>query len=237
MKTNLPWGNPSCTGFFKKHRACLEEVYPSERYFLEKVVPKVASVLDVGCASGGFYPVFKALNPQIRYEGMDVVPKMIEQAKSRYPGIPFHVVDGAEIPFEEGAGELVFCTGLFHLIDHYRNYLQDLYRVAGRYLLVDFRVHTGPTLCSEMWVVFDGTPRQDDWKVPYYVLNFGDYLRLLTSLKPAPERIEIYGYPGRVSHNTKDDLKDVFFLFSNIHKGNGGDKFPEVTLQIVPAPQ
>lgn len=236
MKTNLPWGNPSCTSFFAQHRASLEEVYSSERYFIEKVVPQVQSLLDVGCASGGFYPILKKINPAIQYEGIDVVPRMIEQARMKYPGVPFQLADGATLPFEEGVKELVFCTGLFHLIDHYSAYLQELYRVASRYLLVDFRVHMESTYCSEMWVVFGEAQRKEELKVPYYVLNFGDYLQMLTSLKPSPEKIEIYGYPGRVSHNTKEDLKNVLFLFSNIHKGAGNGKFPEISFQVVSNP-
>jgi len=233
MKTNLPWRNSSCTSFFEKHRGSLEEVYSSELYFIEKVIPKVQSLLDVGCASGGFYPVFKKFNSAIQYEGVDVVSQMIEQAKKKYPDIPFQLIDGAVLPFAEDAKDLVFCTGLFHLIHHYSVYLQELYRVSRRYLLVDFRVHMEPTLCSEMWVVFGDAQRKDDLKVPYYVLNFGEYLRMLVSLKPTPEKIEIYGYPGQVSHNTKKDLKNVLFLFSNIHKGTGGSKFPEISFRVV----
>ncbi|MBI4125604.1 MAG: class I SAM-dependent methyltransferase [Deltaproteobacteria bacterium] len=237
LRTNRPWGNPSSLSFFKEHRNSVEEAYPSELHFLEKVVPQVQSVLDVGCAAGGLYPVFKKYNPRLHYEGADVIPEMIENARKKFPRLSFHLVGGAALPFEDNSREMVFSSGLFHLIDHYEAYLQDLYRVARRFLLVDFRVHSEATRCSEMWVAFGGVERKEELKVPYYVLNMGDYLRMLTRLKPSPGKIDIYGYPGKVSANTKENIPDVLFLFANIEKGAGRTAWPEISLHITPKPQ
>jgi SAM-dependent methyltransferase len=70
-------------------------------------------LLDVGCGDGFWTSVFAELG--FSASGIDQSPGGIAAAQSRYPGIPFLVVDADEpLPFEAGSFDVVFCRAISH---------------------------------------------------------------------------------------------------------------------------
>lgn len=63
-----------------------------------------ASVLDLGCGTGAFYPHLVARFPSIRYTGLDVLPEMAAAARRQHPGATFVagdvLRDGVPGPFD-----------------------------------------------------------------------------------------------------------------------------------------
>ena len=56
------WGNKNVQNYYNSTRNTLKDVYKSELTLLRLVNKKyIKSVYDFGCASGGFYEIFKKL--------------------------------------------------------------------------------------------------------------------------------------------------------------------------------
>lgn len=54
-------------------------------------------ILDIGCAYGIHVPMFLGIGRDLKYEGIDLSPKMIAMAESRYPQLQFRVADITDI--------------------------------------------------------------------------------------------------------------------------------------------
>ena len=79
----IGWNQDDVVDYFKNNRRTYNQLYDSEKYFInEKFVKKISSILDVGCASGGFNNIFRTLNNNISYYGVDVSQKNVENAKN-----------------------------------------------------------------------------------------------------------------------------------------------------------
>ena len=57
------WGKKNVVDFYINNRNKLSDIYPSEKIPLQIIKrDKVNSILDFGCAVGGFYQIFKKLS-------------------------------------------------------------------------------------------------------------------------------------------------------------------------------
>lgn len=70
-------------------------------------------VLDYGCGKGDFYAFLKDRNMDVDYTGMDINPKLIELAASKYPECSFMVLDAEEDELKEHF-DYVFLCGVFN---------------------------------------------------------------------------------------------------------------------------
>ena len=82
MDTSKAWSQTSAIDYYAKHRNQISDLYPSEQVFLPRVLFPGAKVLDVGCASGGFFNIMRSLEPHIEYTGIDISEAAIELAKT-----------------------------------------------------------------------------------------------------------------------------------------------------------
>jgi SAM-dependent methyltransferase len=76
----------------------------------------MASVLDVGCGLGDFLDWVQAAGIKINYTGLDLTPRMIEIARTRFPGKAFilgSLFDAREQL--EGSYDFVLASGIFYL--------------------------------------------------------------------------------------------------------------------------
>lgn len=73
------------------------------------------SVLDVGCGLGDFYNWLKQQNKNTLYQGIDITPKMIENASSRFPELQFKLgsIENINEQFD-----FIFASGIFYLNDN-----------------------------------------------------------------------------------------------------------------------
>jgi SAM-dependent methyltransferase len=71
-------------------------------------------ILDYGCGKGDFYAFLKARGIRVDYTGMDINPRLIELAASKYPDCAFRVFDIEEEDFNDEAFDYVFLCGVFN---------------------------------------------------------------------------------------------------------------------------
>jgi len=231
VREQAAWSSDQSLHFYVTHRCTPEELYESERFFLPQVLGKVASVLDVGCAAGGFSAVMKRFNPHLRYVGVDIIPDFIELARRRYPEAEFHVADGVSMPFAAESFELVHSSGTLHLNSRYRDMVRTAWDCSSHFLLCDFRLTRGPSVVGSMAVDFGGPGAVPTHVLPYHVVNVDELLAFLRELRPGPVRIQGRGYSRPPAPSARIPLDKVYMAFFLVEKGRSA-RPPTVELTL-----
>ena len=122
----------SSRNYWKNNRNKLDDLYPSERYFIEPAIKCAKYVLDVGCAAGGSFDFCKEAKSNIDYTGIDISKELIDIAKEFYPKGLFFVYDGHEIIFEENKFDLVFSIGVVHHLQHWRRIIKQMVKCSSK---------------------------------------------------------------------------------------------------------
>jgi SAM-dependent methyltransferase len=212
------WASPESLDYYRRHRQKAEELYPSERFFLPEVLAQVDSMLDVGCAAGGFSEVARAFNPQVRYVGVDIVPAFIETARADHPHAEFAIGDGLAFSTGPGSFDLVHASGVLHLNMRYRDMIAAMWRQTRRFLLCDLRLTTGAAEVGRMDSPFG---ERSPVSLPYVVLSLADARQLLSNLNPAPNKVTVKGYPHRASAAATLTNPDILMACVLAEKGAG----------------
>lgn len=222
------WGVVESLDFYRTHRKEPADLYDSERFFLPEVLPLAASVLDVGCAAGGFSRVMRAFNPKLRYVGVDIIPAMVAAAQQDYPDAEFHLSDGVQFPFSPGSFDLVHCSGVLHLNSRYRDMVRAMWEQTRRWLLFDVRLTRGPAVIGSLEVDYGGGAAGDP--LPYHVLNVEKWLEFLRALAPPPAVVRGRGYGHAVSGAARVPIDRVIMTFFLLEKGAG--RRPRLEIQL-----
>ncbi len=199
------WSQDNALTYFSNSRSSAEDLYDSEVHFMEEALRGAETLLDIGCATGGASKVVRHYNPSVKYTGVDVTLRMIEEAQRRFPGDNFQVCDGERLEFGDGAFDVCMSMGVFHMTIHWRKLLSEAWRVCRNSLLFDLRLTSAEGTCdpaaSYMKIAYDG-----EWdgssKVPYIVTNVGDAAEALACLRPGFKELKAYGYYHPVSSMT-----------------------------------
>ena len=164
------WGAADSLQFYQMNRQRPEDMYTSERFFLPEILPSAHSVLDVGCAAGGFSRIMKSFNPTIDYTGVDINPQFVEIARRAFPDSRFKESDGINFDTPECSYDLVHSTGVLLHNSRYADMAAACYRQARRYIIYDFRLTWGPSVVGTNKLQFE--PAEGDRPLlPYVVLN------------------------------------------------------------------
>jgi SAM-dependent methyltransferase len=209
------WGMPNVLAFFDAERATTADVYPSEWFFLKDLLREDISVLDVGCAQGGFAAILGEHLTRFSYTGLDINAEMIARAEARFPDHQFHRIDetgfglGAEARFD-----LVLVLGILHLHETWRDTLARAWAHTKGTLLFDLRESDGPTIEDKSRAYFKmdfngGDAAHAETRLPYNIVNAGDALAVAKSVCPGAARIENYRYLHPVSHSAVTPVAEV----------------------------
>ncbi len=164
------------------------DLYPSERRFLPWLAAHAQSVLDVGCATGGFASIWHAFAPDVVYRGVDRDAALVADAR-RSLGDAVAVSDWADgLPFPDRSADVVQALGWLHWEHRLDDALAELWRVTGTHLFFDLRLHGGHGTVEGQQTLENGT------SFPYLVRAWDDAARAFLRLRPA--RILGYGYVG-----------------------------------------
>jgi len=215
------WRSPESLDYYRRHRQGPNDLYRSERFFLPEVAARVASMLDVGCAAGGFSAVVKTFNPTIRYVGVDVVPEFVDLARRDHPDAEFAVGDGVHFETPPGSFELVHASGVLHLNLRFRDLLRAMWAQTHRYLLCDLRLSPGQGGVGRMESPFG---ERDGVSLPYVVLNVEEALDLFRQLDPQPDSVRVKGYRHPPSDATTLVNSELIMAFFLAEKGSGAAK-------------
>ena len=192
MDNAKAWSQPSAIDYYSKHRHEVSDLYPSERVFLPRVLFPGIKVLDVGCASGGFFNIMRTLEPTIDYTGIDIAEPAVDLARQTYPEARFELTDGVTIPFDDGAFDLVHCTSVLVIEPRYQEVWKEMYRVTSRFVLADMRLlkdieAQGGHRDSHYRIQFDG--QDQEAVVPYVVSDADEVIGCLLNLDPRPRAL------------------------------------------------
>lgn len=201
--TNLSWSTENSVNYYRNHRGDSSSLYRSERGFLEEVTRKSSTVLDIGCAAGGFSRIVREFNPGIAYSGADLSERMIEEARMRFPGDDFRVTDGERLDYPDSSFDAAICFGVLHMALKWKELLAEGWRVCRNDFVFDVRLTSDAGVCdpllSHQKLEFEG-----EWDgvstAPYIVVNVDEFRRVLAGLSPSPAGVRAYGYQHPVSH-------------------------------------
>ena len=234
MRIDKPvWSNKQMLDHFARNRDTLDQLYPSEKAFLPRMLHPGMSVLDIGCASGGFYSMMRQIEPTIQYAGVDASSEQIGLARRRYPEVRFEVADALNLPFEDNSFDLVHATGCCHHIPDYETMLREMYRTTRRYVIVDLpRLLDAEVTYDTAWVQRFGEGESAS-SAPYVVAGARSVFSfLLTELLPRPARLLAVGYYGKPSHTTRVPFGEVCFVVALLEKGTSDTQHTEIHTQI-----
>ena len=233
------WSESTAVEYYAKYRHQVSDLYPSEKVFLPRVLFPGARVLDVGCASGGFFNIMRTLEPAIDYTGIDIAEPSIEAARQLYPdsNAKFMVTDGLKIPFDDDEFDLVHCTSVLVIEPRYQDVLREMYRVSKRFVLADMRLLNGPDAVgssedSRYRIQFEG--EFEGTTVPYVVSDADEVVNFILSLDPKPQALRGAGYFHPVSPMAQTPYPEVCMTIFLLQKGDGGVDKTELEIHDLP---
>ena len=220
MSTAKEWSNQSAIDYYSENRHGISDLYPSETIFLPRVLFPGAKVLDVGCASGGFFNIMRSYEPHIEYTGVDISERAVELAKERYPEATFIVTEGFELVFANNTFDVVHCTSVFNNEPNYQAMLQEMYRVSNRFVLVDIRLLKGIGRQVESVYNIQFNSECVEANVPYVVNDADEVANFVLQLDPKPKALRGTGYFHQVAKEAETPHDEVCMSLFLIQKGD-----------------
>jgi SAM-dependent methyltransferase len=221
MTGNRAWADhPDLVAFYADHRRRPSDLYPSERRFLPWLASRADSVLDAGCAAGGFSEIWRHFAPELQYTGVDVSPALVETARRLHPEHEF--VQGnvaAGLPLPDHTAMVVQALGWLFWEPEYEAALEELWRLTGRWLFVDFRTVESDDLTIGRQQIALVEEWDEVTTVPYLAVPWADLAELLLRLRPA--RILGYGYLGPPAETVVGIPGEVCFAVFVLERAEG----------------
>ena len=187
----------SSIDYYQNNRNTIEELYKSEKYFLEPLFNKVKTVLDIGTAAGGLSSVCYKINPLLIYTGIDISPELISLAKKEYPNSHFKFYDGKIIPYTKSSFDLVFSLGVLHHLSHWKSIITQMLSISKDYVVFDLRLTRKKTLNNPK-KYYQKLTLNNIWdgktKLNYIVLNVDEVYRFIKNLIKEDYSCEVFGY-------------------------------------------
>ena len=127
MKRNIDYWENLLINLPKSYKKLFEK----EKKYLQKIITKDASVLEVGCGNGR--SIFDILPKTKNVTGIDHDKKAVADTKnnfSRYPSIKILKADAAQLPFDNEEFDFVICMVTFaNFADKKFKALEEMRRV------------------------------------------------------------------------------------------------------------
>jgi SAM-dependent methyltransferase len=199
------WGVPDALNYFHDHRLKTEDVYPSEWFFLKDKLKEGVSVLDIGCAQGGFASIISENIRRFSYTGVDINQRMIDLALEKFPQHTFHKVDEADLSIlNDTRFDLVLCLGILHLHEVWRETLALAWQFTKGNLIFDLRETEEETVEDKAISYFRTDFSRSEIAagptvLPYNIINAVEAFEVIESTFADAGRIEQRGYRHGVS--------------------------------------
>lgn len=210
------WGLKPSIDFFKSNRKNINHLYKGEKKILSQILFDGCSILDIGCAEGGFIKIIKSFIKDFDYTGVDVNYKMISLAKKKNPKYKFFKKDDFYKRYKNKKFDIVLILGLLHLNKEWKEILISDSKFSKKYLVFDLREtnHTGTENIKKSYFKMNfNSDKKKYYKIhiPYNVVNSEKVkLFLENKLKNFKKKILIK-YKGKPSLHSKTSHKIVTF--------------------------
>lgn len=206
------WSSDNAVNYYVAHRDSTDKLYRSEKFYLKRAVQEAATILDIGCAAGGFSNIVREYNSLIRYTGIDISPRMIAEARKRFPRDDFYVTDGKNIDFSDNTFDTVICFGVLHMTENWKMLLAEAWRVTKHSLLFDVRL-TDSEGISDPQTSYQQLEFEGHWDgsstAPYIVVNVDTAVQCFLDMRPTFTALKAYGYMHSVSPMTVSTYREV----------------------------
>lgn len=215
--------HPDLVEFYTRHRNCPEDLYPSERRFLPWLAHQVVSVLDTGCAAGGFRNIWNHYNPNIIYSGVDISASLIEAAKRLHPRLRFfhgNLPQGINLP--DRYATVVQALGWLNWEPEYARAIAELWRLTDKFLFLDVRLvgQRDALVIGKQKLALAGE-WDGETTTPYVTVSWTSFAPLLLNLRPT--RLLGYGYWGRPAETVTGVSKQVCFAAFVLERASHGE--------------
>lgn len=181
---------------------------------IELLQPKQGeSLLDVGCGTGDLANNLQQMG--IAVVGIDHSANMIEQAKMKYPDIPFHVMDATKLSYKH-IFDTAFSNATLHWIKDAKDVLEGIYRSlkpGGRFVAEFGGASNVQTITDELiqQIQRAGIPFTDE-QFPWYFPTIGQYTALMESVGFTVGYAQHFARPTKL--NGEDGLRNWIDMFS-----------------------
>lgn len=226
MTDSTPYGKRRASvEFWARSRNSIGELYPSEKHFFLDRLPDCVSVLDVGCAAGGFSQACREVVPDIRYRGLDVSQNLVERASQQYADAhtAFSIYDGREFPADirDAGYDMVYSFGVLHHVPHWERVVQQMVAASGKFVCFDLRLSFEGGTAGHQIIDFD-----EEWdgetKIDYIVVEFFDALKKIREAAGDSSRVSLYGYECPPTSKARVDREKVVMASFCVDKNYEG---------------
>jgi len=148
---------------------------------VELLSPKKGEhILDLGCGTGDLAKTLYDLG--VNVTGIDYSANMIEQAKSKYPEISFHVQDVLNLPYHNEF-DAIFSNAVLHWVKQPKQALENIFKSLkkdGRFVAELGGKGNVQMITDEVRKQFDRLGLTFDEEVfPWYFPSVGEYTKLM----------------------------------------------------------
>jgi SAM-dependent methyltransferase len=218
------WDESGWPEYYETHRTTTREVYPSEWFFLKDLLTEGMSVLDIGCAVGGFASVLSEQLQRFQYTGVDISEEMVLRARRKHPRHQFHKIENADLSsLTTCEYDLVVCLGVLHLTHGWRELVSSAWRHTKKSLILDLRESHVPTIEDPTVSYFKvdfllGTGLSTTTVLPYNIVNSADALGTLIRVCQGAGRLQHFGYLSAPNGAAVTPAKDILMNTYRIDK-------------------
>ena len=166
------------------------------------------SILDIGCAQGGFNSIIKKFINKFSYTGLDESLEMINIAKSKFPESKFILVNKKIYIKLKEKYDIVIILGILHL-NKMGKILKFALQLSKKYILFDLRVSDNPSIenINKSYLKYD---KKLTFKLPYNILNESILIKKIDKIF-SNKKIFNIRYKGKPSKFSKTPIKKIIF--------------------------
>ena len=134
------WSGKKINKIICESRKNYEKLYLGERILLKEYFKENFSVLDIGCAQGGFVNILSQLEKKFSYLGIDYNDEMLAIAKKKQPNYKFiNIKKNNFSKYINQKFDLVIIFGILHLNKDWKKIIKEGYKLTKKYLIFDLR--------------------------------------------------------------------------------------------------
>ena len=181
---------------------------------IELLNPKQGeNVLDLGCGTGDLANTIHSMG--VAVIGIDHSTNMVEQAKIKYPEIPFYVMDANTLSYDN-TFDAVFSNATLHWIKTPQNVLESIYgslKPGGRFVAEFGGSGNVQTITDELILQIQqaGITFTDE-QFPWYFPTIGQYTTLMESVGFTVGFASHFARPTKL--NGENGLRNWIEMFS-----------------------
>ena len=96
----------------------------------------IKDVLDVGCGEGNTIEFLRKKNPELKFEGVDIMESSLENARKINPGIHFRNLDIFNSHYRENSFDMVLCMEVLEHLEEPEKLVERIKSISKKYCII-----------------------------------------------------------------------------------------------------